>query len=438
MQTLLALKAGRAFRNGNSNLVEPSPVKGALVLINGEDGLFHFTWKNRATGVVDEVCERSDSISLRCLFREGTPSIWSDLCPQVLFVRPETLCTLSQPSLRELISQSRSAPVLVPGTACLVTAHQFLTARQDASTTKDDDFVANINRLLQDPEAELSWTQSDASNVAGASSSTSTNAPSLATASLIDPEQLAQLQALLAGNRATSGAPDMSLSDILTPANLTPLFTSHPELIPTLFPHLPPDLPTPPSAEALQRIINSPNSVRLFQASTKLYKLGSLEDWSKPIVKVPLMIGWIPTRNSKKHTYSPYSKFPVGAALLAADGTIFKGANIENASYGGTICAERTAFVKAVSEGTRSFIALAVVSDVPEAISPCGMCRQVIREFCAQDMPILLVPADYPKPEGSKGGNSFGGVKETSIASLLPDSFGPEHLDLPRSGGNHS
>ncbi|KAJ7644042.1 cytidine deaminase [Roridomyces roridus] len=142
---------------------------------------------------------------------------------------------------------------------------------------------------------------------------------------------------------------------------------------------------------------------------------------------------------AKKNAYSPYSKFAVGAALLAADGTIYKGVNVENASYGGTICAERTAIVKAVSEGTTSFIALAVTTDVPAAISPCGMCRQVIREFCAQDMPILLVPGDYPKPPGDesegKPGVTEGGVKETSIAELLPDSFGPEHLELPRTGG---
>ncbi|KAJ7459748.1 cytidine deaminase-like protein [Mycena latifolia] len=142
---------------------------------------------------------------------------------------------------------------------------------------------------------------------------------------------------------------------------------------------------------------------------------------------------------AKQYTYSPYSKFPVGAALLAADGTIYKGANIENASYGGTICAERTAIVKAVSDGTKSFIALAVVTDVPSSLSPCGMCRQVIREFCAADMPILLVPGDYPKPPGDesegKPGFTAGGVKETSIGELLPDSFGPEHLELPRTGG---
>ncbi|KAK7464493.1 hypothetical protein VKT23_006662 [Stygiomarasmius scandens] len=144
---------------------------------------------------------------------------------------------------------------------------------------------------------------------------------------------------------------------------------------------------------------------------------------------------------AKEYSYSPYSKFRVGAALLAADGSLIKGANIENASYGGTICAERTAIVKAASEGKRSFAALAVVTDVSSTISPCGMCRQVIREFCALDMPVLLVPGDHPKPDqsqsdsaspGGVGKMSKGGVKVTSVGELLPDSFGPEHLELPR------
>ncbi|KAF9445857.1 cytidine deaminase [Macrolepiota fuliginosa MF-IS2] len=135
---------------------------------------------------------------------------------------------------------------------------------------------------------------------------------------------------------------------------------------------------------------------------------------------------------AKEGNYSPYSKFPVGAALLAADGTIVKGANIENASYGGTICAERTAIVKAVSDGIRKFVGLAVTTNVKSAISPCGLCRQVLREFCALDMPILLVPGDYPQPEEPKPGYSEGGVRETTMGELLPDSFGPEHLELPR------
>ncbi|KAF7313232.1 Cytidine deaminase [Mycena kentingensis (nom. inval.)] len=133
---------------------------------------------------------------------------------------------------------------------------------------------------------------------------------------------------------------------------------------------------------------------------------------------------------AKSNSYSPYSAFPVGAALLAADGTIYKGANIENASYGGTICAERTALVKAVSEGTKSFIALAVTTNVADAISPCGFCRQFIREFCPQDMPILLIPGDYQSTKH--------GILETSIRELLPHSFGPEHLQMPRDAAKSS
>lgn len=75
------------------------------------------------------------------------------------------------------------------------------------------------------------------------------------------------------------------------------------------------------------------------------------------------------------------------------------------------------------------------IRNVPAAISPCGICRQVIREFCSLDMPILLVPGDYPQPDAGserKPGITEGGVKETTLGELLPDSFGPEHLDLPR------
>ncbi|KAI9455032.1 cytidine deaminase [Russula earlei] len=130
---------------------------------------------------------------------------------------------------------------------------------------------------------------------------------------------------------------------------------------------------------------------------------------------------------AKNGAYSPYSKFRVGAALLTADGQIIKGANVENASYGGTICAERTAIVKAVSDGTRSFIALAVNTDVAQPISPCGICRQVIREFCALEMPILLVPAGHDSALSV-------GVLERTVEDLLPLSFGPADLELPRPG----
>jgi len=135
---------------------------------------------------------------------------------------------------------------------------------------------------------------------------------------------------------------------------------------------------------------------------------------------------------AREGSYSPYSKFRVGAALLTAKDEIVRGANIENASYGGTICAERTALVKAVSEGIKSFKALAVVTDVNQAISPCGMCRQFIREFCPSEMPVLMIPANYDSkyPDGHENGT--GKIIVMKFGELLPLSFGPEHLELPR------
>ncbi|KZV60420.1 cytidine deaminase [Peniophora sp. CONT] len=133
--------------------------------------------------------------------------------------------------------------------------------------------------------------------------------------------------------------------------------------------------------------------------------------------------------SAKDGSYSPYSKFRVGAALLSADGQIIKGANIENASYGATVCAERTALVKAISEGTKDFVALVVTSDVDDIISPCGICRQFIRELCAFDMPILLVPSGYDPDSVDDR------VIETTIDALLPLGYGPAHVDSSRASG---
>ena len=93
-----------------------------------------------------------------------------------------------------------------------------------------------------------------------------------------------------------------------------------------------------------------------------------------------------------RRSYSPYSQFAVGAALLTDGGKVYTGCNVENASYGMTICAERVAVLKAVSEGHRKFKALAVVGGRGKAVPPCGACLQVLAEFCGPDFPIYLAP----------------------------------------------
>ena len=92
---------------------------------------------------------------------------------------------------------------------------------------------------------------------------------------------------------------------------------------------------------------------------------------------------------AKEFAYAPYSNFRVGAALLAKNGQIFTGVNIENDSYGATNCAERTAVLKAVSEGIREFEAIAILSDCDEIIYPCGICRQVLNEFVDDDFVVV-------------------------------------------------
>lgn len=113
--------------------------------------------------------------------------------------------------------------------------------------------------------------------------------------------------------------------------------------------------------------------------------------------------------------YVPYSHFPVGACLVTADGKTYQGVNIENASFGLTNCAERTAFFKAVSEGERNFQHLVVAGHTPEPISPCGACRQVMSEFCDPSMPVTLVGDE-------------GVIKEMTVSQLLPYSFTDKDL----------
>ena len=118
---------------------------------------------------------------------------------------------------------------------------------------------------------------------------------------------------------------------------------------------------------------------------------------------------------AREKAYVPYSKFKVGAALLAEDGTVYHGCNIENSSYGLANCAERTAIFKAVSEGVKKFKAIAVVADTKGPCSPCGACRQVISEFCAPEMPVYLT-------------NLHGETLQTTVGDLLPGAFTPGDL----------
>jgi cytidine deaminase len=122
-------------------------------------------------------------------------------------------------------------------------------------------------------------------------------------------------------------------------------------------------------------------------------------------------------RQAAENAYIPYSHFPVGAALITADGTVFSGCNIENASYGLTICAERSAVSAAVSAGHREILAVAVSAPRKSLTSPCGACRQVLREFvpARQDMTVIL-------DDGALG-------VSVTMGELLPRSFGPEHLE---------
>ena len=112
--------------------------------------------------------------------------------------------------------------------------------------------------------------------------------------------------------------------------------------------------------------------------------------------------------------YCPYSHFPVGAALECGDGTVFTGCNIENAAYGATICAERTAVAKAVSEGHRDFVRIVIAGRSADFCVPCGTCRQVLREFAPHIEVICL--------------NGAGEERTFTLEELLPYSFGPEHL----------
>ena len=125
-------------------------------------------------------------------------------------------------------------------------------------------------------------------------------------------------------------------------------------------------------------------------------------------------------KEARSHAYVPYSGFSVGAALLCKDGKIYQGCNIENAAFGPTVCAERTAFFKAVYDGERDFEAIAVVGgrageEITGLFPPCGVCRQVMREFCDLDFKLYL-------------GRENGAFETMTLGEMLPMRFSPADL----------
>lgn len=123
---------------------------------------------------------------------------------------------------------------------------------------------------------------------------------------------------------------------------------------------------------------------------------------------------------AREKAYTPYSHFKVGAALLAKDGSVFTGCNIENAAYGPTNCAERTALFKAVSEGVTAFEAIAIVGSLEGQVNelvtgPCGVCRQALYEFGGPDLTVIMAKSETD-------------FVETTLGELLPYGFGPANL----------
>ncbi len=140
----------------------------------------------------------------------------------------------------------------------------------------------------------------------------------------------------------------------------------------------------------------------------------SPEDWLTELVPEAIA--------AREKAYAPYSRFMVGAALVTRTGKIFRGCNVENASYPAGICAERTALVSMIASGEREPVAMAVVTEGERGGSPCGICRQMLSEF-TRDMPMALV--------GISGDKQV--RRDTNLSSLLPDAFDFEKSTDPRT-----
>jgi len=216
-----------------------------VILYSGDDDLMHFIWKNRTSNEAEE-----------------------DL---IMFHGDATFVKVSQASGgRTYVLKFQSSDQ----------RHFFWM--QDASDSRDEEFVRHLNRHLEAPGYVPVWNMMD-EDQAGASTSRTATAPGPSRPQQqATPEQLAELRRIMQGGGSSGSVtqvPELALGDILTPTNITPLFTSHPELIPSLFPHLPPDLPTPPSQETIQQVISSPQfraAVRSLDQALRTGLLGGL------------------------------------------------------------------------------------------------------------------------------------------------------------------
>ncbi|KAI0770271.1 proteasome complex subunit Rpn13 ubiquitin receptor-domain-containing protein [Fomes fomentarius] len=243
-ETRLAFKAGRAFRRDNTNFVDPDPTKGAILIQNGEDTLLHFIWKNRSNSEVEE-----------------------DL---ILFPGDATFAK---------VEQSAWGRTYVLKFSSSNQRHFFWL--QDADSSRDEEFVGNVNRLLADPSIVPIW-YSEGYNPNSQSAGSSRAQPGGYQAT---PEELARIRSLVSSlgarthNAPTQQEPEIGLIDVLTPANIRPLFVSHPDLVQSLFPYLPSDLPSPPNVETLERVVSSPQfraAVRNLDMALRTGLLGDL------------------------------------------------------------------------------------------------------------------------------------------------------------------
>ncbi|KAI0030419.1 proteasome complex subunit Rpn13 ubiquitin receptor-domain-containing protein [Vararia minispora EC-137] len=236
-QTVLAFKAGRAFRRGETNWVDASPEKGALC-IDREDEMLRLLWKTRADGDLGEEL--------------------------ILFPGDATFTR---------VTQADQGRVYVLKFSSSSARHFFYM--QDTSSSRDEEFTEHVNALLQNPSYVPVWQERTSEDTRRRSIPQASSSPGTSAADLARLRELVSNVARSTG--ILSSTPDLALSDILTPANLTPLFTERPDLVPALFPHLPPDLPVSPSPEAIQQIIASPQFRTAVSSLDRAFRTGMLQ-----------------------------------------------------------------------------------------------------------------------------------------------------------------